>query len=120
MAYFDFLIDKDNTQPKVDMEYIYRLDIVWKPNELTSYPINIGTIVTNVIQTNNGGYEFNIKGENETLRTNYAWALAENTPDNLAKIEEYEKELAKFKEHEYLIDYLRDNIVTLKPKLINN
>lgn len=117
MAVLDYLIDKTNTKPKVDMEYIYRLDMVWKPDMLEGFPIKIGTILTNVIQTSNRGYEFNIKGDTEKFRTNYAWALAENTPDNLARIEEYEKELIKFKEYESFIDSLRNNIITLNPKL---
>jgi hypothetical protein len=118
MGMLDFLIDKDNRTPKIGLEYIYRHDMVWKPNDLTGYPIKVGTIVTNVIQISNRGYEFNIKGDTETLRTNYAWALAENTPDNLARIEEYDKEYLKFKEYESFVDSLRNNIVTLKSKIL--
>lgn len=111
----DFLIDKDNVIPKVGVEYIYRLDMVWKPNTLEGFPINKDTIVTNVVQLSNRSYEFNIKGNTEKLRTNYGWALAENTPENLAAIEAYEKEYIKFKEYESFVNSLRNNITTLKP-----
>jgi hypothetical protein len=114
MGILDFLIDKDNGKPKSDMEYIYRLDMVWTPNELGDKPIKKGTIVTNVVQLKNKSYEFLNKETGEVLKTNYAWALAENTPENVERIEIYEKEYKKFKEHEKLINSLRIEIITLK------
>ena len=39
MGILDCLIDKDNGKPKSDMEYIYRLDMVWIPNKLESKSI---------------------------------------------------------------------------------
>jgi hypothetical protein len=116
MAYFDFLIDKNNSQPNPDMEYIYRMDMVWTPNELKDKPIKVGTIVNNVVQLENKSYEFTNKETGELLRTNYAWALAENTPENVERIELYEKEYIEFKKHEKKINSLRNNITTLKPK----
>ena len=116
MGILDFLIDKNNGNPKPDMEYIYRLDMTWKPDELQHYPITIGTIVNNVIQLDNRSYEFTIKDTGEVFRTNYAWALAENTPENIKKIKKYEDEYEKFKIHEKLINLLRDDIDTLSPK----
>lgn len=113
MGYFDFLIDKNNGQPKQGLEYIYRLDMVWKPGGLEGYPIKVGTIVTDVVQLENKSYEFTNKETGERLKTNYAWALAENTPENLKRIEEYEKEWIKFKEYEKKIETLRKSIVTL-------
>jgi hypothetical protein len=115
MGYFDFLIDKSNLKPNSDMEYIYRLDMVWTPNELESKPIKIGTIITNVIQLTNGSYEFKNKETGEILRTNYAWSLAENTTENIKSIEKYETEYLKFNEFEQKINELRKNIITLKP-----
>lgn len=44
MGYFDFLIDKSNGKPRSDIEYIYRLDMVWTPNTLGDKPIKIGII----------------------------------------------------------------------------
>jgi len=114
MGIFDCLIDKDNGIPKSDMEYIYRLDMVWKPNELESKPIKIGTIMTNVIQLNNGSYEFTCKETGERLCATYSWALAENTPENVERIKIYDDEYLKFKEHERKINSLRNNIITLK------
>ena len=115
MGMLDFLIDKDNGKPKQDMEYIYRLDIVWRPNELGSEEIKVGTIMTDVIQLPNRSYQFKNKETGDILRTNYAWALAENTPENIIKIEKYEEEYKKFQQHEQLIKLLRSDIVTLKP-----
>lgn len=116
MGIFDCLIDKDNGKPKSDMEYIYRLDMVWKPNELESKPIKIGTIMTNVIQLDNGSYEFTCKETGERLCATYSWALAENTPENVERIKIYDDEYLKFKEHERKINSLRNNIISLKER----
>lgn len=115
MAYFDFLIDKDNGKPNSELEYIYLLDEVWIPNQLGGKPIKRGTIVKNVIQLDNNSYEFINKETGETLRTNYAWSLAENTPENVLRIKKYDEEYLKFKEHEKFINKLRKEIITLKP-----
>jgi hypothetical protein len=114
MRILNFFIDKDNGKPKPNMEYIYRLDMVWTPNELGDKPIKVGTIMTNVIQFDNGSYEFTCKETGETLRTKYAWALAENTTENILKIEKYEREYKKIKEYEMIINKLRNDIITLK------
>jgi hypothetical protein len=116
MAILDFLINKDNGQPKPDTEYIYMMDMVWTPNELGDKPIKKGTIVTNVIQLKNKSYEFLNKETGEVLRTNYAWALAENTTENIERIKIYEKEYIEFKKHEKNINSLRNNIITLSSK----
>ena len=116
MGILDFLIDKDNGKPKSEMEYIYRLDMVWTPNEFGDKPIKIGTIMTNVIQLDNRSYEFTCKETGEILRTNYAWALAENTPENIQRMKEYDEEYIKFKEYERKINHLRNNIITLKER----
>ena len=114
MGYFDFLIDKTNGKPKPDMEYIYRLDMCWRPNELKHIPMKVGTIMTNVVQLENKSYEFTCKETGERLRTNYAWALAENTPENVKLIEEYDKEYSKFKEYEKKVTSMLKKIKTLK------
>lgn len=119
MGIFDSLIDKDNGKPNPDMEYIYRLDKVWTPNKLESKPIKIGTIVINVIQLKNRSYEFTCKETGEILRVTYAWALAENTPENVERIKKFDAEYLKFKEHEKLINQLRLDIITLKPNETN-
>lgn len=116
MAYFDFLIDKDQQEPKVGMEYIYRLDMVWTPGKMESKQIKVGTIMTNVEHLDNGYFKFINKETGEQLRCNYGWALAENTPENIEKIKIYEKEFIKFEEAERNIEALRNNIVTLKSK----
>lgn len=114
MGIFDCLIDQNTETPNPDMEYIYRMDMVWTPNVLGSKPMKIGTIVTNVIKKYNGSFEFTNKETGELLCTNYGWSLAENTPENVKRIKDYEKEYAKFRKHELKIDSLRNSIVTLK------
>jgi len=116
MGIFDCLIDKDNGKPKSNIEYIYRLDMVWTPKLLGDKPIKIGTLMTNVIQLDNGSYEFTCKETGEILRTNYSWALAENTPENVERIKIYDDEYLKFKEYERKINSLRNNIITLKER----
>lgn len=114
MGILDCLIDKDNGKPKSDMEYIYRLDMVWIPNKLEGKSIKIGTIMTNVIQLDNGSYEFTCKETGERLQASYSWALAENTLENVERIKIYDDEYLKFKEYERKINSLRNNIITLK------
>ena len=115
MGHFDFLIDKDNGKPKTDMEYIYRLDMVWPASEFNGKAIKIGTIMIDVVQRENGGYEFTCKETGERLRSNYSWSLAENTPENVKFIEEYESEFIKLKEHKNYVESLRKKIITLDP-----
>jgi hypothetical protein len=115
MAYFDFLIGENKGIPKPDMEYIYMMDMVWTPNVLGDKPIKIGTIMVDVIQLENRSYEFTCKETGERLRSNYAWSLAENTPENVKRIKFYNKEYIKFKKHEKKIKYLRNDIFTLEP-----
>lgn len=114
MGMFDCLIDKNNGNPKSDMEYIYRLDMVWVLDKLESKPIEIGTIMCDVKQCTNGSYEFTCKETGERLRTNYAWALAENTPENVKRINKFDTEYLIFKKYEARINSYRNNIVTLK------
>jgi len=109
MAYFDFLIDKENKPPQVGMEYIYRHDIIWKVGDHNPYDIKPGTIMKNVVQLDSGGYEFFCKETGEKFKSNYSWSLAEDTPENVVRIEKYEKEYKKFKEYEKLVDGLRVN-----------
>lgn len=115
MAYFDFLIDKNSNEPK-NIEYIYRLDCVWKDGFLESFPIEKNTIVNNVKRLVSGRFEFTIKGSDEVLHCNYPWSLAENTPKNLERIRLYDEELVLFKLHEKKIEKLRNDIITLKIK----
>mgnify|MGYP006921279951 CR=1 FL=1 len=111
MGIFDCLIDKTNKKPKIGLEYIYRLDIAW--NENGEVPIKIGTIVTDVIQSDNYGYEFTNKENNQRLSSNYGWSLAENTKENVKKIKKYEREYVRFEKHKKEIGLLRKNIDTL-------
>ena len=114
MAYFDFLIDKENKNPKSDMEYIYRLDMVWKPNELGGFPILPNSIVKNVVKLPNNSYEFIVKDTGEKYRCNYGWAFAENTKENIEKIEAYEIEKTKLDLLKLEVDELNDKITKLK------
>lgn len=97
----------DNGKPNPDMEYINRLDMG---------SLKTNTIVNNVINKYNDGYEFTVKETGERLRTYYAWSLAENTPENVLKIEKYDREYLKFKEYEKYLNFLREDIITLDSK----
>ena len=114
MGALDFLIDKNTNSPNPEMEYIYRFDMVWTPNKLGGKEIKPGTIVTNVTKKDNSSFEFTNKETGELLCTNYGWSLAENTPKNRTKINKFNKEYAKFKEHERKVNILRENIITLQ------
>lgn len=114
MRKFDCLINKNNKVPNPNMEYFYRMEIVWTSDSLINKKIKHGTIVNNVIQLENGGYQFTNKETGEILRTNYGWALAENTPENLEKIKKFDDEKLKFHEHKKLIEALLPNIDTLQ------
>lgn len=80
--FFDTLISKENKIPKENMEYVYILDIIWKPNSFGSIKIVPGKIITNVVRLENNGYEFILKETGEKYCTNYGWSLMENTPEN--------------------------------------
>lgn len=116
MKYFDFLIDKNNVQPKSDMEYIYRHDMVWKSGHFGDIPIKPGTIMIDVIKLENNSYEFTCKETGERFRTNYGWSLAENTPENVKRINRLEKEQIKLKKFEKKVAELYDKVITLKSK----
>jgi len=63
--------------------------MIWKPNEFGSFPMTIGRIMTNVKRLYNDSFEFTDKETGEIYRTNYGWALAENTPKNVINIDNY-------------------------------
>lgn len=106
----------------VDGEYIYRFDMVWKDGEFSHRDIVIGTLVDNVytLPGDYGGFSFTIKGTTERLRSNYAWALAENTLENRRRIIRYDEEMVKYKEHMVFMEELRSAIVTLDKSEPNN
>lgn len=114
MGMFDFLIDKNNGIPNSDMEYIYLMDMIWKPNDFNSFPIEKGTLMYNVIQMSNKSYQFTCKKTGEIYCTNYAWALAENTIDNIEKIKKFEEENIKLEQFKKQVDLLRNKIITLE------
>ena len=93
MGYFDFLIDKDSLEAE-ENEYLYMHNMIWKANQFTDH-IEVEKrklIVINVTRQPNGSFHFNLKGdETDTLyRTNYPWAFASMTKENLLAIKQYE------------------------------
>lgn len=116
MGIFDELID-DNKEPKKGVEYIYMLDMVWKlgkSGKLRSFDIKPGTIVVDVEKQYNGSFRFNLKeGGDDIYKTNYGWSLAENTPENILKINEYEKFKIVVEESKKELKRLRSLIVDL-------
>lgn len=93
MGYFDFMIDK-GAKPE-DKEYLYLLDTYWKPEGLESFPIEWGSIVTDVEQQESGRYLFTIKETGVRASSTYAWAFAEHTYENAKHIDAYVIDKAK-------------------------
>lgn len=113
MGYFDFLIDKGE-KPKT-IEYIYMLDIFWKPNEMGEYKVkNKWDVVIDVVQHESGRYEFTFRDTGVRGTCTYAWALAENTAENRKAIDEHNQHSILLKEVESLNRFLWNKIVTLK------
>jgi hypothetical protein len=112
MGMLDHLITKG--EEPLDMEYLYTLDLYWIDGDMTSYPIEKYTIVTNVKQNIKGGYTFTIKNTNIDARSNYAWAFVEHTKENLDKIKIYEEEYKKFLSMKKKVNILRKNIKSLE------
>ncbi len=114
MSHFDFLIDADNGKPNPNMEYVYCLDIIWRPDRLGHSTIKKGSIMVDVIQLDNKSYEFTSKENGERFRTNYAWALVENTPENIKLYNEYEIENMNLKIFQEKVKSLRAKVKTLE------
>jgi hypothetical protein len=105
---FELLKEYKNTK-----EYIYRYNFIWKPNSLESYPIKENLIVNNVFKTDGGGYEFSVKETGEKYECQYNWAFAENTPENILAIEEFEEKNKELKILQNECNLLRDKIKTI-------
>jgi hypothetical protein len=114
MGYFDFLIDKGNV-PDPNKEYIYRLDVAWRANKLEHEPYKKDSIVINVTQEQGGMYHFVDKLTGEEYRCSYNWAFADNTPENLLRIAEYEKLRKEYSVAKRKSEMAGDRIKTLKP-----
>jgi len=118
MGTLDYLISSNKT-PIEGMSYIYIFDKVWLPNELGSYPIKYGSDIIDVVKLENDSFEFTVKETGKRCRTNYGWAIAENTPENLEKIKRYLESDAKLDELKKETYKLRDEIIDLDgPKKI--
>lgn len=112
MGQLDYLIHS-NKEPKEGMEYIYLLDMVWRPGELGDLPMEYGSIMTDVVKLENDSFEFTHKETGERYRTNYGWALAENTPENVEKINQYIESKKELEELERITNKLRNEISDL-------
>lgn len=75
-----------------------------------SIKVKEGIIVTDVVQREQGDYEFTIKDNGIRCRCTYNWAFWENTPKNIKRIEKYRKESAKLKKLKKAVNRLRDDI----------
>lgn len=102
MGMLDILINSNKT-PKDGMEYIH----------LNTEPIPFGSIVKNVIKLDNDSFDFINKDTGVKYHTNYGWALAENTPENVQRLNDY---LELKKEWEALhkkVKELRNKVIDL-------
>ncbi len=100
------------------VEYIYLLGKVWKLGGLRSYPIKFGFIITNVIKLENSSFEFIHKESGEKFITSYSWAIAENTPENLEKIDRYLESKNKLEELKQITEKLRNEIIYIDSQKI--
>lgn len=66
------------------------------------------------IGLDNKSYEFTIPGQEGTWRTNYAWSLVENTPENQERLRIYQEAKDKLDEFEIAVNKLWANVITLK------
>ena len=99
--YYETLQDlvDNGKEPTPGMEYIIVNDLpktILKNGKRIDTMLHQDTVVTDVVRktTSRGqpdGYTFTIKETGVKMHTNYPSALAENTPENLAKLEEYHK-----------------------------
>ena len=118
MGIFDVLINS-NKEPKVGMEYIYLLDVTWIPGEHESVSVEFGSIMVDVVKLDNDSFEFTHKESGQRFGTNYGWALAENTPKNIERINSYLESIKKLKEIKRENKSLRNLIIDLDgPKKI--
>lgn len=118
MGMLDALINS-NKEPKAGMEYIYLLDVAWILGKLETAPVEFGCIMTDVVKLENDSFEFTHKESGERYRTNYGWALAENTPENIERINAYMESEKKLNEVKRENKRLRNLIIDLDgPKKI--
>lgn len=104
---------KSYLEPKPNMEYYYRLDIVWKKG-VGEVPIEEGTIMVDVTKHEYGEYHFTCKATGERYKCNYPWSLAEYTPENMKLIQEYDKHSEKLNKVENTNRELGRKIKTLE------
>jgi len=76
-------------EPKPGMEYIYRLDMAWQNGVNGHIPIELNSIVTDVVAEYRDNdscvinrYFFTLKSNDERYHCGYSWAFAENTEEN--------------------------------------
>jgi hypothetical protein len=114
MNVLDSLINK-NKEPKEGMEYLYVHDMIWKPNKLEGYPVKFGAkiIVDNVVKLKNDSFQFTIKGTEEIYRTNYGWALVENTKENILRLNNYLSAKDVLLQFENYVKVLRQEVIDL-------
>ena len=107
---------EDGEEPK-NTEYIF---MCWGDDPR----IEVGIVVTNVklCPSEEGGYTFIDKETGKEMHTNYAWALMENTPENIVRINEWKEKCNVCKEAERIRDLYRRRIRTLEkyPNLFKN
>lgn len=99
-----------NLEVNSDIDYIYRLDMVWIPNQLSNFPIEIGTIVENLRENDNGMYSFKVKGDSKEYTCSYRWAFVKKNKSNISILKKIDKEEIKLKKQ-------KDKIKQLKNKL---
>lgn len=123
----DGLIDQ-GLMPDSTKEYILMMDLELSPRDSIFKKIGFaaeGSILINVVATRNSnnwhtGYDFTVKESGLESHTNYPWALALNTPENVLKIEAMKIARKKLDEAEAIFKAAWNEIETLKIKECNS
>ncbi len=95
-------------------EYVYLLDMIWKPGHLGHFPIEKNSIMTSVGINDNGRFFFTCKKTGEKYCTFYGWALAELTDDNVKIIKDYQLKQEKLEQMKKTVDATQKLISTLE------
>lgn len=118
-------VKKEGLEPK-DMEYIITYDmpsyeyLPGQGDKKTVFPA--GTVVKDVKierDPRSGchlGYDFTAVETGQTGHTYYPWALAENTPENLQRLKEYQSALKMARHASKIAKYLGRHVATLENK----
>lgn len=105
---------KNILEPKQNMEYLYLMEMIWLDESLhPQTKVERYTVMVNVVKNDDESFSFQSKETGVKYRTNYGWALAENTPENLERIRLSDEQDKIYSEHKRKAKKLRNEVITL-------